>query len=252
MNPYSVRGTTGKTTSALWRSGLTIIELLVVLAVIGVVIAILMPPVTRSARPAARRTQCRNNLKQIGLAMHNYHDTYGAFPPAYTVDADGKPLHSWRTLLLPYMDQKPLYDKLDLSKAWDDPVNAEAFKSVLVVFNCPSAKYGTNYTNYMAVVTPDSVLRPEASCRLAEIKDGTSNTLLVIEVDAEHAVPWMTPQDVDEAYFLGVVSKAKTSHVGGLHGVLADGTVRFLSESLPADVRHALVTADGNETVTDF
>lgn len=251
MNPYSVRGMAGSNFPSKLKSAFTLIELLVVLAIIGVLIAFFFPA-QRGSREAARRTQCKNNLKQIGLAMHNYHDAYGAFPPAYTVDAEGKPLHSWRTLLLPYMDQKPLYDKLDLSKAWDDPRNAEVFQSNPPHYKCPSSTCPFSHTTYMAVVTPDSVLRPEASCRLAEIKDGTSNTLLVIEVDAEHAVPWMTPQDVDEAYFLGVVSKAKTSHVGGLHGVLADGTVRFLSENLSADVRHALVTADGNETVTDF
>ena len=109
------------------RSAFTLIELLVVLLVLAVAVVLFFPP-QRMAREAARRTQCKNNLKQIGLALHNYHDEYGAFPPAYTVDADGKPLHSWRTLLLPYLDQRPLYATIDLTKAWDDPANAEACK----------------------------------------------------------------------------------------------------------------------------
>ena len=82
---------------------------------VGCLVIALMLPAQRRAREPARRSQCKNNLKQIGLALHNYHETYGAFPPAYTVDADGKRLHSWRTLILPYLDQAPLYDKIDFS-----------------------------------------------------------------------------------------------------------------------------------------
>ena len=109
------------------RPGYTWVEYLVVLAIIVVLIALLLPPASRSGRGEARRSQCKNNLKQIGLALHNYHDIYHVFPPAYTVDGNGKPLHSWRTLILPYLDQAPLYLKIDLSKPWDDPANAESF-----------------------------------------------------------------------------------------------------------------------------
>ena len=93
----------------------TIILVVVLIAVIGsvtvggVLVALLLPAV-QAARESARRMQCSNNLKQVALAMHNYHDTYQSFPPAYTVDADGNKLHSWRTLLLPYIEQAALYD----------------------------------------------------------------------------------------------------------------------------------------------
>lgn len=231
--------------------GFTIIEVLVALAVLAVLFLLLLPNVTRG-REAARRTQCKNNLKQIGLALHNYHDTYGAFPPAYTVDAEGRPLHSWRTLILPYMDQKPLYDQIDLSKAWDDPRNAEVFRTNVPSLMCPSSPAPSGQTSYFAVVTPNSVLRPEKSCTLREITDGSSNTLLVIEVDAAHAVPWMAPTDADEALLSSFEGKAKTSHTGGLHSLLADGTVRFLSVNLAKETRHALITAAGGETVGEF
>ena len=114
------------------------LKVLGLIFVLLVGLALMLPAVSRGSREAAKRTQCKNNLKQIMLAFHNYHDTYSAFPPAYTTDADGRRLHSWRTLLLPYLDQQKLYSSIDLAKPWNDPVNAEARKSLLHVYSCPS------------------------------------------------------------------------------------------------------------------
>lgn len=230
--------------------GFTLIELLVVLCVIAVLVAFLLPA-TRSARPAARRTQCRNNLKQIGLALHNYHDAYGAFPPAYTVDADGKPLHSWRILILPYLDQKPLYDRIDLSKPWDDPVNADVFKLRVHAYACPS-NIDPDKTTYLAVVTSRSALRVGASCAIRDINDGIANTLVVIEADLNHAVPWMAPQDADEPVIAAFIGKSKHVHVSGGHALFGDGSTRLLSSNIPAQTLQALTTIDGGEKLGDF
>ena len=99
------------------RPGFTLIELLVVVSIVGLLTTLILPAV-QSSREAARRTQCVNNLKQIGLAMHNYHATYDTFPPAGTVDAEGKPLLSWRVLLLPFLEQDALYRQFHLDEAW--------------------------------------------------------------------------------------------------------------------------------------
>jgi len=237
------------------RSGLSIGEFVLatgIFSVIAIVGIVLFLPVTRSARPAANRSQCKNNLKQIGLALHNYHEKYQAFPPAYTVDADGKPLHSWRTLILPYMDQEVLYSKIDLTKPWDDSANAEAFKTTIWAYRCPSAMGPETHTTYLAVVTSNSCLRPGESARISDIKDGTSNTLLVIEVASEHAVPWMAPTDAEESSFLVISSTSKVVHTGGAHALLADGTVRFLNDTMSAEIRRALISIDGNESLPDF
>src|SRR5690606_17767117 len=99
-------------------SGWSLAVVLIVGAVVGllfcggILVALLLPAV-QSARETARRVQCANNLKQIGLAMHNYMDVNGAFPPAYLADSDGKPMHSWRVLILPYMEHRSLYDRYD-------------------------------------------------------------------------------------------------------------------------------------------
>ena len=128
------------------RRGFTLIELLVVIAIIAVLIALLLPAV-QQAREAARRTQCKNNLKQIGLAMHNYHDQFQCFPPGYiSVDAatgmmsplEGGSGAGWAMMLLPQIDQSPLYNKFNLNLPIIDPVNAPLIQTTLTAFTCPT------------------------------------------------------------------------------------------------------------------
>lgn len=228
-----------------------LLEIAIVPVVIIVVIAMMLPNVQRAREPA-RRTQCMNNLKYIGLALQQYHDVYGSLPPACTVDADGKRLHSWRTLILPFIDQIALYQKIDLSKAWDDPVNSEAAKTVIPNYSCTAAMGPRNYAYYVAIVGPDTCFPGEASRSLAELKDGPSQTLAVVEVNRENAVPWMSPMDVDEKYLLNIGPKSKLAHVGGIEVLFADGTVRFLSDKLKESTRRALMTADAHDTVGEW
>lgn len=240
----------GARSQKLSRRGLTLIELIAVVLIVGVVVALLLPA-TRRARPAARRTQCKNNLKQIGLALHNYHDTYGAFPPAYTVDENGKPLHSWRTLILPFAEQQTLYTKIDLSKAWDDPVNEEVRKSAVSLYSCPahSIDVPRDHTSYLAVVTANSCFQPTASREKADVTDDHSQTLMVVEVDSDRAVHWMSPQDAGESHLLQILPKSKHNHTGGANVLLVDGSVKFISETLPEATRRALISIDGGEKI---
>ena len=217
-----------------------------VLGIIAVLIALLLPA-TRSAGPAARRAQCTNNLKQIALALHNYEQAHKALPPAYTVDARGRPLHSWRTLILPYLEQEPLYQTIDLSKPWNDPANAKALETALPVFRCPEAVGPQNTTTYLAIVAPNGCFIPRESRRLAEITDAHESTLMVIEAGEENAVPWMAPVDADESLVMSLGPTTKLHHAGGTNACFVDGSVRFLKASTPAAVRRALMSISGND-----
>ncbi|HVX14743.1 MAG TPA: DUF1559 domain-containing protein [Pirellulales bacterium] len=195
------------------QSGFTLVELLVVIAIIGILIALLLPAV-QAARESARRTQCNNNLKQIGLALHQYHDTYKRLPAsdAGTLNTTSGSLSnndiSQLARLLPYMDQLNVYQMINFSAKWNDPSNAAAAAMRLSVFMCPSdaatsvpITYGPNNyycnqgtqlvyggvpgsvsgsTNY-GMPPADGVFYTNSFIPFAEIRDGLSNTAALAE-----------------------------------------------------------------------
>lgn len=243
----------GRQTYKANRLGFTILELLVVIGIIALLIALLFPS-SRRSREAARRSACRNNLKQIAIALHNYHDDYGCLPPAYTMGPDSRPLHSWRTLLLPYMDRKDLYDQLDLSKAWDDPVNAEVFKQhaeSVRIYQCPSSTGPLGHTVYLGLVGEDRALHPQRGRPFRELEDGTSKTLVVIEVAPESAVPWMAPVDSDGRHLVDLTDDSPAPHTGGGHGLFADGSLRFMGADTSVARRKGLITIAGDDHVEE-
>ena len=119
------------------------------------ILAALFLPASRTSRPAALRYQCVNNLKQISLALRIYESANGSLPPAYTVDSNGKPLHSWRTLILPYIEEQTLYKSIDLTKSWDDPANAKARETEVPAYRCPATNCEKDHTTYLASVAPN-------------------------------------------------------------------------------------------------
>jgi hypothetical protein len=217
----------------------------------GVVLVLLIGlllPAKRQAREAGRRTKCINNLHQIGVALHNYARDHGGFPPAYTVDAQGKPLHSWRTLLLPSMEYAPLYKQIDLSKPWNDPVNKALCETDVQAYRCPSSQVEGGKTLYLGVVAPGGLFQPNKIRKLSEITDGTAQTLMVVEVDEDHAVPWACPTDATEPIIMGLKSSARPPHANVIPVVFADGSAATLSvRNLTDEQLKALISIAGND-----
>jgi prepilin-type N-terminal cleavage/methylation domain-containing protein len=224
----------------------TLLELLVVIAVIALLLALLVPSV-RFSGEAARRIQCGNNLKQIGLALQSYHDQYECLPPASTVDAEGQPLHSWRTLILPFIEQHQLYESIDLAKPWNDPANATAYKTSIDVYQCPSAEIPAGHTAYLAMLAEGSCLQRGASRQFSEVTDGIDETLLVMEVDSAHFVHFMQPTDIGLPWLLNLSRQDKLPHLAGTQALFAGGRVKYLSAETDPEVLRALVSIAGND-----
>lgn len=157
----------------------------------------------RTPTRAAKRSICLNNMRQLVLACHNYQSVNGKLPPQFTVDANGKPLHSWRLLILPYLDEGSLYNAIDLTKPWNHPVNLKYAKQMPDVFRChsykpnPRDKNPDAMTTYLAVVGEETMWHPTAGgLNFDDVTDGCSNTIMILESVA-HRVNWMSPQDLD-------------------------------------------------------
>jgi hypothetical protein len=208
-------------------------------------VALLLPAV-QQAREAARRSASKNNMKHLMLAFHNYHDTYGHFPARASYDANGKPLLSWRVHILPYIDQLPLYRQFKLDEPWDSPHNKRLLRNIPPVLANPNLPAGS-VTNYLAVIGADSVVSATA-VRMRQITDGTSNTMVLVEVDAAGTVPWTKPVDHE------IKAKDPKAGLGGLrpggfHVSMADGSVVFLRNSIDPKTIQALLTKSGSELV---
>ncbi len=219
---------------------------IVVLLVCGGILAALLLPAVSSAREAARRAQCSNNLRQIGLALHNYHDVYGTLPPAYIPDEEGRPMHSWRVLILPFLGEGPLYDRYDFDEPWDGPNNRFLADLMPQVYYCPSDPHElTENTNYVMIVGERTISDGPTARRFGEVTDGTSNTLGVVE-SIDEGIHWMEPRDLPfEELEFGLMSR----HPGGGNALLLDGSVRFISATIDREVLRAMATIDGGERV---
>ncbi|MGE0610310.1 MAG: DUF1559 domain-containing protein [Pirellulales bacterium] len=217
------------------------------MATTGVLMALLLPAV-QSSREAARRMQAANNLKQIGLAMHNYADTYRKFPAAASLGKDGKPLLSWRVYLLPYLDQQNLYLKFHLDEPWDSDHNKQLLDQMPEIYRSPnSAVMHSTKSNYVLPTGEGLLFGGKEGLRFADITDGTSNTVMALEVNDEAAVEWTKPDDwqydADEP-FAGLLQRPN-----GFQVLFADGSVQFISQGLDPDTWKALLTRAGGEVV---
>jgi prepilin-type processing-associated H-X9-DG protein/prepilin-type N-terminal cleavage/methylation domain-containing protein len=296
----------------------TLIELLVVIAIIGVLIALLLPAVQK-VREAANRMKCANNLKQLGIALHHYHDANGSFPAG---QVENPKKHVWTAFLLPYIEQANLYHGYSFAVHWYEPPNDALVIVPLKITQCPSAgpdrfedpgnpadqRSGVDVaaacSDYGAIGNVDSALVPDFIpgplppkpngvladqfyTRFADITDGTSQTMMVGEIAGRpvhyvvggRVIPY-DPSDPHPVYGAGWAdwdngfqihgaspdgltqpgpctinctnNKGIYSfHPGGANVLFADGSVRFLRESINIVTLAALATRNGGEVIND-
>ena len=210
---------------------------------------------------AANRMQCNKQLKLIGLAMHNYHQMYGCFPPAYIADAKGRPLHSWRVLILPFLELDELYKKIRLDEPWDSVHNREVFEKESTppffnYFHCPSAGNPKDETCYVMIVGPDTISDGLHSVRCADIKDGASQTIMIAELK-DSGIHWAEPSDLDFQKMSFRINDPNGRGVSSYHSrlanvVFADCAVHVIEDGIDPKLLKALITIDGGEDVRKF
>lgn len=218
---------------------------------VGLLIAIFMPSL-QLASANARRRQCTANLRRIGVAMQNYYNDYGSFPPGYVADAKGRPLHSWRALLLPYLEPA-LAAQYHYDEPWDGPRNALLADRVPDVYRCPDDAQSdvANTTDYVVINGADTIFDGPKCTKMADISDGAANTLLVVEV-VESGIVWLEPRDLRIEQITGGVNSADevaSHHTGGANVLTADGKTHFMLETRRAVEVQELATKSGGEAV---
>jgi hypothetical protein len=212
-------------------------------------VGLLLPAVT-SAREAARRAQSTNNLKQIALGMLNHESVYQTFPAACMADQEGKPLLSWRVAILPLIEEDQLYRQFHLDEPWDSEHNQSLMGKMPPLFLAPGSRHtaAQGKTNYLTVRGDNTAFPGTDATKLAQISDGTSMTIMVVEVNDQTAVPWTKPEDFTVSDPNPTAGLVGLRH-GGFLAAFCDGSVRFLAASIDRATLKALFTRNGGEVV---
>jgi prepilin-type N-terminal cleavage/methylation domain-containing protein len=299
--------------------GFTLVELLVAIAIIAILMALLLPAV-QAAREVARRTTCKNNMKQIGLALHNYESVHRILPPSSTsridfgvwsTNATSYSLQSWAGMLLPFLEQGTVMAQVNYDVSALDPLNKKAAAQVIAVYRCPSytgpdyssspfyVPYSDKYAirNYAAMgattigklyLQPDGVFYAMSSTHIRDVRDGTSNTIFIVETRESAAAVWIDggtgslaahPYDQTNPpdyalpqiafnftpYFepvggmmleggsgIDCAYGPSSMHPGGVMHLFGDGSVHFIGPDIRNSVYDALVTREGNEAIKGF
>jgi prepilin-type processing-associated H-X9-DG protein len=217
---------------------------------------------------------CLSNLSQIGFALHGYHQFYGCFPPAYIADKNGKPMHSWRVLLLPWLDSAAMYRQYRFDEPWDGPNNRKLGGSRPDCYHCPKDSVGPYcMANYVAVVGAGTAWPGSASTKLSEFSDGAEQTIMVVEME-NSGIPWMEPRDLDFSKMPLKINAKGGQGISSQHArdaelrfadgrlrfvkracganvLFADGHVAFLADSISPEVLRALLTIHGGERLEE-
>ena len=210
----------------------------------------LLLPAVQKVREAAARMQSANNLKQMGLAFHNYASTFNTLPPAAICDKNGKPLLSWRVAILPYIEQDNLYKQFKLDEPWDSAHNIKLIQQMPKVYVHPAAKgkHDLPSTHYQVLVGNNAAFELKRGLNFTDFPDGTSNTIWLVE--AEKAAPWTKPEDIN--YDGKTMPKLGKFWPGGFQVGFVDGSVRFISKNVPESVWHLLIQRNDGQVIPNL
>ena len=248
--------------SSLLRVALNVGTMVLLVATL---MAVILPMISLSS-PWSRQRLCIDHLRAISLALLAYHRAHGSFPPACVRDKTGKPMHSWRVLILPYMgmNEQELYSRYNLNARWDSPENRKLAALRPGLYVCPSdtdAASSAN-TSYVAVVGRQTVWPDSEAMKLDDIRDKPSETIQLVEVTGS-GINWMEPRDLSFDAAVAGINRASGLSISGKHTVATDVIYRetgacvafcdssggFLSYDTTSDFLTALLTANGGEVV---
>lgn len=208
-------------------------------------IAQMIMPSVMAAEAAARRAASTNKIKQLTLAMLNYEATYGHFPAAVNYAEGSEHPHSWRVAILPFLEQQTAYDQYNMNEPWDSETNRKVLAQMPDVMRSPFDDSGSTNTSYFALTGPETALGNEAGTRIAEITDGTSRTLLLVE--SKQAVPWTKPEDLMYAADKPL-PKLGGWQPGFFIAAMCDGSVHLLASDIQEETLRASITKSGGES----
>ena len=236
--------------------GVQIVGLGMATALLALVVSILVPE--HGLMPnAVKQVGCIKRLKFIGLALSQYEDVHGCLPPAYIADESGKPMHSWRVLILPYLCEDKVYQKYNFDEPWDGPNNRRLHDMIPVYYHCPADTSGRETdTSYAVVVGPNTMFPGEESVTLSDATDGSRATAVVVEVK-NSGIHWMEPRDLHVVQMAPTVDPSagqgiSSGHPGVVHFLFGDAMIRSLDEEqLTPEIIQAILSRDGGEEV-DF
>lgn len=212
-----------------------------------------VPPVLGGVQDRAYLTQCTRRVQRIAAALNSYHQQWGSFPPAVSYDAAGRPMHSWRVLLLPHLGEHELYAKYRLSEPWDSVINLDAAESMPDAYRCPADSFGSPQrdsvptTSFLAITGSNTAFPFDSVINRFQIRDPLRDTIVVAETSLS-AIPWTQPEDMVLTATSPNTGDVSSMHDAGFHAVMADGAVRYFDEVMSDEELRSYFTISGGDS----